>query len=315
MSTKVTARINTVGGGFAPKATVPAAAAFTAKLSPEELEFFSKIAAEPFSKQAIHFLNAYWAEVGTQAPFIFTVAWETIKYADMHTKGISLIHLYEEGNDLDFNIGLYFYEKLYQKVMELPEGKVWRTDPSFAPSMPTFMTAIVRKQELRDKVDVNFDGRISFLEYLLYQYREFCNPADFCERSMKTFGEAEHEEIIKARSALEDVNAAIRAYEREKARLLAESEQPGVRGLTAKHTLAQLAASPLAERLNTALIKAEAAVRAAVRKFGNGMTGGEASGSSSGRPTQGTMFWMTADLEVKKSLYGRRASKFNARSE
>jgi hypothetical protein len=36
--------------------------------------------------------------------------------ADMHTKGVSYIHLYEEGNDLDFNIGLYFYEKLIAKI-------------------------------------------------------------------------------------------------------------------------------------------------------------------------------------------------------
>jgi len=227
----------------------------------------------------------------------------------MHTKGISLIHLYDEGNDLDFNIGLYFYEKLYNRVMESPEGKRWRDDPRFAPSMPSFMTAIVRKQELREKVDVNFDGRISFLEYLLYQYREFCNPADFCERAMRTYGEDEHPEIRKARMALEEVNEAIRAYEREKARLEAESKLPGVRGLTAKHTLAQLAASPLAERLNTALIKAEAAVRKAVKLFGNGFVDGEAS-SGSGKPTAGTMFWMSADLEVKQQLYGRRASRF-----
>jgi len=288
-----------------------AAAAFTAKLDAESLEFFSKVAKEPFSKQAIHFLNAYWPEVGSQAPFIFSVGWEVMKYADMHTKGISLIHLYDEGNDLDFNIGLYFYEKLYQKVMESAEGKRWRDDPSFAPSMPTFMTAIVRKQELREKVDVNFDGRISFLEYLLYQYREFCNPADFCERAMRTFGEDEHPEIRKARMALEEVNEAIRAYEREKARLESESKQPGVRGLTAKHTLAQLAASPLAEKLNHALIKAEAAVRKAVKLFGNGFVGGEQS-EGSGKPTAGTMFWMSADLEVKQHLYGRRASRFNS---
>jgi hypothetical protein len=283
-------------------------AAFTEKLDDASLEFFSKVAKEPFSKQAIHFLNAYWAEVGNQAPFIFSLAWEVIKYADMYTKGVSLIHLYDEGNDLDFNIGLYFYEKLYQKVMESPEGKNWRDDPTFTPSMPVFMTAIVRKQELREKVDVNFDGRISFLEYLLYQYREFCNPADFCERSMRTFDEAEHPEIRKARQALDDVNEAIRAYEREKARLMAESQQAGVRGLTAKHTLAQLAASPLAENLNTLLIKAEAAVRKAVKLFGNGYVAG--SEATSSKPTQGTMFWMSADLEVKKNLYGRRASRF-----
>jgi len=57
--------------------------------------------------------SAYWNEIGSQADFIFSVAWETMKYADMHAKGISLIHLYEEGTDLDFNIGLYFYEKLW----------------------------------------------------------------------------------------------------------------------------------------------------------------------------------------------------------
>jgi len=110
--------------------------------------------------------------------------------------------------------------------------------------------------------------------------------------------------------ALEEVNEAIRAYEREKVRLEMEAKKDGVRGLTAKHTLAQLAASPLAEKLNTALIKAEAAVRKAVKLFGNGFSGGEAS-ASSGKPSQGTMFWMSADLEVKKHLYGRRASRFN----
>jgi hypothetical protein len=293
------------------KPQASAAQAFTAKLDAASLEFFSSVAKEPFSKQAIHFLNAYWQEVGSQAPFIFSVAWEVIKYADMHTKGISLLPLYEEGNDLDFNIGLYFYEQLYNKVMEKPEGKMWRDDPTFAPSMPTFMTAIVRKQELREKVDVNFDGRISFLEYLLYQYREFCNPADFCERSMKTYNEEEHPEIRAARLALDEVNEAIRAYGQEKARLMAEAEKPGVRGLTAKHTLAQLSASPLAEKLNAALIKAEAAVRKAVKKFGNGYEAGEAA-QSSGKPTQGTMFWMTADMEQKKTLYGRRASRFNS---
>ena len=221
--------------------------------------------------------------------------------------GVSLIHLYDEGNDLDFNIGLYFYEQLCKKVLESPEGKIWRDDPRFAPSMPTMMTAIVRKQELREKVDVNFDGRISFLEYLLYQYREFCNPADFCERSMRSYNEGEHPELTKARLALEDVTAAIRAYEQEKARLEAESKLPGVRGLGAKHSLAQLAASPLAEKLNAALIKAEAAVRKANKLFGDGAT---ASPGTSSRPNQGSLFWMNADLEVKNSLYGRRASRF-----
>jgi len=110
------------------------------------------------------------------------VAWETIKYADMHAKGISLLYQYEEGNDLDFNIGLYFYEKLC-RFLEDPKNSRW-TSEEFAISQPEMMTAIKRKQELREKVDVNFDGRISFLEYLLHQYERFANPADFCVRSM-----------------------------------------------------------------------------------------------------------------------------------
>jgi len=189
--------------------------------------------------------------------------------------------------------------------LEAPEGKVWREDPEFAVSMPTMLTAIVRKQELREKVDVNFDGRISFLEYLLYQYREFCNPADFCERSMRVKEEGEHPEITKARALLEDVNAAIRAYETEKTRLQEDSKLPGVRGLTAKHTFAQLASSPLAEKLNTALIKAEAAVRKAMKLYGPDAVQDEEAQAKA--PSQGTLYWMNADLDVKKKLYGRRA--------
>jgi hypothetical protein len=55
--------------------------------------------------------------------------------------------------------------------------------------------------------------------------------------------EGEHPEIAKARLAMEDVTAAIRAYEKEKARLEEESEKPGVKGLSAKHTLAQVCIS------------------------------------------------------------------------
>jgi hypothetical protein len=39
-----------------------------------------------------------------------SVSWDRIKYADMHAKGIQLVFKYNEGIDLDFDIGLYFYE-------------------------------------------------------------------------------------------------------------------------------------------------------------------------------------------------------------
>eukprot|EP01094_Clydonella_sp_ATCC50884_P018219 TRINITY_DN332_c0_g1_i1.p1 TRINITY_DN332_c0_g1~~TRINITY_DN332_c0_g1_i1.p1 ORF type:complete len:282 (-),score=124.49 TRINITY_DN332_c0_g1_i1:262-1107(-) len=277
---------------------------FVEQLDADALAFFNDVASQPFSRQAVAFLNAYWPEVHDQAEFVFCVAWEVIKYADMNSKGISLIYQYDEGNDLDFDIGLYFYEQLCRFV-EDPKNAKWATE-EFARSQPTMMTAIKRKQELREKVDVNFDGKISMLEYLLYQYRDVANPADFCVRSM---GNAEeHPEIRKARLALEEVNKRIRAYEAEKARLEAEAQKPGVKGLTAKNMLAQLDSSPLKEELNAALISAEAAVRIATKKFGGGR-GAVASGSGDNRvaPTEGSIWWMNRDLDEKKKRYGKKA--------
>jgi len=270
---------------------------FTEKLDGESLKFFTEIASRPFSQQAVAFLNAYWAEAKDEAEFIYSVAWETVKYADMHNKGISLIYKYDEGYDVDFDIGLYFYEQLC-KFCEDPKNNQWRT--GYSRSIPQMMTAIKRKQELRDEVDVNFDGRISFLEYLLYQYKDVANPADFCHRSM---GHDEHPEIRKARLALEEVNKRIRAYEEEKARLTAESQGEGVKALGAKNMLAQIDAGPLKSELNKALITAEAAVRIASKKYG-GQSGGSGGGSS-----EGAIWWMNRDLLEKQKRYGPNAKK------
>jgi len=271
---------------------------FTEKLDTDSLTFFNEVCKRPFNQQAVAFLNAYWPEVNTQAEFIFNVAWEMIKYADMHSKGVSLLYLYDEGADLDFNIGLYFYEKLC-KFLEDPKNAQW-AGKDYAISQPEMMTAIKRKQELREKVDVNFDGRVSMLEYLLYQYMAFANPADFCVRSM---GMDEHPEIRKARLALEEVNKRVRAFEAEKARLEAEALLPGVKGLAAKNMLAQLENNPLKEELNASLIKAEAAVRIASKMFGGGkpvnLDGHKIA------PTEGAIWWMNKDLEEKKKRYGK----------
>lgn len=276
--------------------------AFKEKLSPEAIAYFNDVASKPFSQQAVAFLNAYWDEVGDQADFIFNVAWPTMKYADMHTKGVNYVHLYDEGVELDFNVGLYFYEHLCKRVLDEPSGAKWRNDSKYAMSMPEMLTAIVRKKEIRDKVDVNFDGKISFLEYLLYQYRDVANPAEFTRRGMDT---KEHPKVRAARLALEEVNAQIRAYETERQRLLEASKQPGVKGLTAKHTLSMLLSSPIAEGLQVALIKAEAAVRAATK-----IARAEAAADyeASGGASAGALWWMNADLAEKKRLYGRQSS-------
>jgi len=274
---------------------------FAEKLDADALAYFNDVCKKPFSQQAVAFLNAYWPEVNTQAEFVYSVSWEMIKYADMHSKGIQLLYQYEEGWDLDFNIGLYFFEKLC-KFLEDPSHAQWVKD--FAISQPEMMTAIKRKQELREKVDVNFDGRVSFLEYLLHQYMAFANPADFCIRSM---GFDEHPEIRKARLALEEVSKRVRAFEAEKARLEAESQLPGVKGLGAKNMLAQLENNPLKEQLNAALITAEAAVRKATKLFGGGRpVNYGAPGEPRMAPTEGAIWWMNRELEEKKKRYGKK---------
>ena len=90
-----------------------------------------------------------------------------------------------------------------------------------------------------------------------------------------------------------------------------------VKGLTAKHTLAQLESGPLMETLNRALITAEAKVRIATKKYGSGgsallssirVRGGsvEATATPCGS-NEGTLWWMNRDLEEKKKRYGRKA--------
>jgi len=267
---------------------------FTEKLSGDALKYFVDLCQQPFAQQAVAFLNAYWPETHTEAEFIYSVAWDVMKAADMHSKGISLVYKYDEGHDVDFDIGLYFYEQLC-KYCEDPRNRDFVN--RYARSLPTMMTALKRKQVIRDEVDVSFDGRISFLEYLLHQYKDVANPADFCQRSM---GHDEHPEIRKARLALEEVNKRIRAYEEEKARLTAESQGSGVKALGAKNMLAQIDAGPLKEELNKALITAEAAVRIATKKYG-GQGGASGSGGAS---SEGALWWMNRDLEEKQRRYG-----------
>lgn len=277
---------------------------FVEKLDDQALEFFNNVANKPFSEQGVAFLNAYWHEVQSQAEFIFTVAYERIKYADMHAKGVQLMHQYTEGVDMDFDIGLYFFEQLCKFVEDHPE---WATD-EFKASQPEMMTALKRKQELREKVDVNFDGRVSFLEYLLYQYQDVANPADFVQRSLAHADTPEHPEITKARQLLEEVNKRIQAYEAEKSRLEELASGSGVKALGAKNMLAQLDSSPLAEELNKALITAEAAVRIATKKYGGGAVPAEAGRKSVAQNfSNGSVWWLNRDLEEKQKRYGKKS--------
>jgi len=270
------------------------------KLDAESLKAFNVASKKKFSEQACFFLNAYWEEFGDQAEEIYSTAWDLIKDIDMGNKGIKYVHIYEEGNELDFDMSLHFFERLV---------KLFHKDPklgeTYAKSAPKDMTAIVRKQELRERVDVNFDGKMSFLEFLLYQYN--ASPKTLMDRSRGS--DDLPEEVLAAMRALEEVNIRVRAYETEKRRLEDESESgTGIKALKAKNELAQLLHSPLWSAINKALITAEAAVRIASKKYGVNASGLNTGAGGGVVRTNGTMWWLNRELEEKKKKYGRTAS-------
>jgi len=259
-----------------------------------ELEDFKKVTQKTYADQAKFFLNAFWDEFGSQAEIIYSVQWDFIKKTDMRCRGIKYIHLYEEGNELDFDMSLYLFEQLGKFYGEANNTK-WAKE--YATSIPQEMTAIHRKKELRERVDVNFDGKMSFLEYLLYQYN--ASPKTLMDRSK---GGDLPEEVRQAMRALEDVNKRVREYEKEKRRLEDDSEGEGIKALKAKNEFAQLKSGPLWSEINKALITAEAAVRIASKKYGVTAVGG---GDSSPIRTNGTMWWLNRELQEKKKLYGK----------
>lgn len=281
---------------------------FIEKLDEKSLEVFNEAAVRPFSQQAVFFLNAFWAEFADQAEYIYAVVWHIVCQGDMEAKGVMYVHQYEEGFDLDFDMGVWFFEHLckfneghdhYKKSHGdwMKKHPTWQED--YKKSFATMQTSIVRKKELRDKVDINFDGRVSLIEFLCYQFE--ASPKDLIERSMA--GGDEDEDVRKARLALEEVNRRIQAYEAEKQRLEDKAAMTGVKGLQGKNELAQLGASPLWDALNKALITAEAAVRIATKKSRSGGGGG---GGGGGGNNEGAIFWMNRDLQEKKEKYGSK---------
>ena len=269
---------------------------FTEQLDEKSLERFNAETKKPFNEQAQFFLNAFWEEVGDQAEFIYEVAYDILKKADMRWKNISYIHLYDDGDDVDFDTAIYLFEQIC-KFCDDPKNAHWKE--KYPRSVPEMQTSITRKKELRDKVDVNFDGRVSFIEYLLYQYQ--VSPKDLMDRSKPQAGPV-NEALIKAKKALDDVNKKIREYEAKRQELMSLAEGTGVKALRAKNELAQLDSSPLAETLRRLLITAEAAVRIAAKQGGTNI--GESGEEIVAPKTDGAIWWMKKDIAVKKAKYG-----------
>jgi len=271
-------------------------------LDAESLARFTEVCKRPFSEQAMFFLDAFWHEYGSQAEVVYRVHWDIMKKVDMKNKGVLYIHLYDQGCDLDFDMTLHHFELLGKYFNEDKQGISDKKE--FPTSVPEEQTAIVRKKELKDTVDVNFDGRISMLEFLCYQYK--ASPKELMQRQS---GNELPEEVLAAMRALAEVNKQIRAYEAEKFRLeeLSKSNNgQGIVALRAVNELAQLNCSPLWEKLNKAFITADAAVRIVSRRYGVNPNGTKNTSNSSCN-TSGTVWWLERELRDKKARYAKKA--------
>ena len=127
------------------------AVAFLQALDADSLAYFCEVGKRTFSEQACFFLNAFWEELGDQAEVIYSVHFEVMKMADRRWRNIQYIHLYEEGNDLDFDMTLYFFEQLC-KFFEDDKNAHWVQ--KFPKAVPQMMTSVHRKKEIREKVRV-----------------------------------------------------------------------------------------------------------------------------------------------------------------
>jgi len=274
---------------------------FMQKLTSDQLKYFNTIAKKPFSEQGIAFLNAYWEEVNDQKEFIFHVAWEQIKKTEMRFNNVDYIHLYNEGSSLAIDAALHFFEQLF---IYCDDEKNDYTGTAFKKSGVKMMTANARKKEIKKKVDANNDGRLSFLEYLLYTYMDIdgVNPGNFVKKHRQL--QNVHQDVQAAQDALNAVLKQIRNYEGKKKTLTdkVDKAKSSVKAGIARGELNQLINSPLAEELNRLLILAEAAVRKAKKKHA-GAKGGMTEGGTNVGDSSGALFWIDSVFEATKSKY------------
>lgn len=251
------------------------------------LDRFNRIAARPIARQAMDFYNAYWTELSSEAGFSFSVAWPGFRAAEMRALGITYEYDYDEGSAVGFDDALYFYERMIVFLGD-PLNAAWQDD--YPLSQPEPLSALARKQELREKVDVNLDGRIAFLEYLVFQYAGTSSPTDFCRRVR---GEVlEGTSLRKYRLAVEDVVEQANEYEAEKARLTEMAAGTGFAAERARRQLAELDDGPFMRAITRALATADGARTVAEAE----LRGGD---------REGSLFWLGRWLDELHVRYGR----------
>jgi stage V sporulation protein SpoVS len=211
--------------------------------------------------QAIYFLNAFWTETNDKAETIYSQYNGFIEVAKMERTAEG-----KEAKESDIkDVNEVFARKFLER-----DGKT--------------LTAIAFRGAFRE-IDVNNDGRMSFIEFLLYDNKQ--TVEELLKREQATTPEFE-----AAKEAYAAVMAAIAGLEKQKADLQAEAEGTGVKANAAKAQLAQLLAADNLE-LNRLVTNAEEGLKKAKKTVG---------------AAPGGVWWFNRQLEeAKKYKPGKKA--------
>jgi hypothetical protein len=212
-----------------------------------DLERYKEVVKERnYAAQAKFWLNAYWPEHSQDAENVWK--WT---------------HKFEEVDVTNGKDGHALNEFEAHRFLE---------------TLGETLTVVEMRQRLKE-VDIDFDGKISLLDYLTWRFKR--SIKELMSRPQGT-----NEELARAQKALDDVRAEIQKIEEKKKKLEEAANGTGTKAMLAKNELAQLLSAPTTE-LNRALLTAEAAVRKA-QKLG-------------GTAAQGDLWWMERELtEMKK---------------
>jgi len=224
---------------------------------------FEKYLSKPYKHQSQAYLNAYFNEVQHEAEQIWQ--W-TLLFNELDVEKKA------EGCSLDEFQAHQFVDKL---------GKT--------------MTVVEFREHFK-KLDLNFDKRLSIIEYLCFHYGT--SPAQFVGKNPPLDPPTNtNEALMKAQQALNAVQAEINKIDTRKSELKALADGGGVKGMKAKNELEQIQNADNTE-LNKAFLSAEAAVRKASQ------------GGGSAEPVPpGTLWWMMRELEEMKKYRGKTWTK------
>lgn len=212
--------------------------------SEDDLRKFEEVSDMSYKRQGAFFLDAFWVEHSEDAETIYKYAQ---RFAELDPKK-------GEGNALEAIKAHAFLEKIGET-----------------------MTVLALRAKLRE-IDINKDGRMSFLEYLINWSNRSVKELLF--RSTNIRGE----DLDKAEAALEAVQAEVERIEAEKRDLAAKSKGTGIKARQAYAMLFALENNDPLE-LNKMLINAGAALRKAKRTS----------------VLKGSIFWIERDIAELKS--------------